>query len=155
MSCAFQRGRSVLRTSRIPLRGSSSSIWTFTWRSWFLAPADLLSIFSKVSGRFHLQNNWGPAVLLCSIMSRPTSLSKHHPNTGHKTNLNDVDGNVSVIHNNALRSALSELFKSNQWYLRVIETVHMCVQWLSSPACLSGANVPVGTFIHTAAQFTY
>lgn len=57
----------------------------------------------------------------------------------------------------------SEHIDSHQWCLRATEIVHLFVQWLSSPPCLSRAkgcshskvNVPVEVFIPTAAEFTH
>lgn len=49
MSAAFQWGRSLLRSSKIPRRGSCSSIWMSTWRSWFPASETFISISKEAN----------------------------------------------------------------------------------------------------------
>lgn len=62
---------------------------------------------------------------------------------------------VLMIHSGALSSAWSEQFQSHWWDLRGTEIVHLCVQCLSRPPSLSGANDPMGIFNTSAAEFTY
>lgn len=76
--------------------------------------------------------------------------SKHEPQ-----NKVERGGRVLGIHSGALSSARSERFQSRRWDLRGTESVHSCVQCLSRPPSLSGANDPMGIFNTSAAEFTY